>query len=229
MKKLLCILLTMALIMSLAACGKTTSTPPVEAEINNTSTAEEIQTESSAIIEDDTPDETEPINTEPQIATYETWEECENKIHELGFTEFSAKHPLFDETVLFPTSLTFTENSFKLEFNYKNYDFNSEQFVDETWVLYGAKNTGPAYIAEHQGEGYGSVYSNDFAELPEYDASYLHEVEYLTSKVTGDLVENVMTMAYYFTTTSNLYNLTTITSAIEITTGYPQVIEFSFK
>ena len=227
MKKLLCLLLTITLITSLAACGTKASTTPLDNEPDNSFSMEAVATDSTSSIAENASDATDAANTDPQIVTYTSVEEYENKIHELGFTEFTVQNPLFEEVVLFPTNLTFTDDSFKLEFVYKNYSFETEESVEETWILYGTKNTEPAHISEYQGEGYSTTYINDFATIPGYDASFLHEVEYLTGKVIDDTIYSVMTMAYYFKTTYNLYNLTTITSDTEIVTNYPLVFNLA--
>ena len=211
MMKLIAIMLTLVMVLGLAACGApaTPPTPDAPASTPNTEVV--------------TPDDTDAPATEPQVSmeavTYETVAEYEQKLHEMGFVEV-----LMDDTMV-PTEMLISEDAFQLTFSY-----TYEGKTVDNWHLYGVKADAPANISTQQAEMYENCdvldYAKDFPEV--YDVNYLHALNYMMYNLNAEKTEPTFTIdlyALHFIETSNMYNLWCDEDAMTAAMSQPHILQ----
>ena len=222
MKKIICMLMALVMMLSLVACGgaDAPATPPNE----NTTPVNDSTTPADT-------DAAEPndVVSNGETVTYEAVAEYENKIHELGFVEFRADiwRPTPESgPVCNPTSLTFTEDTFELDFMYSEYNAETGEYTDFVWTLYGAKGTEPINISAYKAENYSYSDIFNYADaIADYDASFVHQVDYTLYNMKDEMpCDMVINSAFYYPATSNLYNLVTIVGSPEVIALTPSVM-----
>lgn len=212
MKKLIAILLTLVMVLGLAACGApaTPTTPDAPASTPNT----------EAVV----PDNTEAPATEPQASmeavTYETVAEYEQKLHEMGFVEVS----MYEAIV--PTELLVSDDAFQLTFSY-----TYEGKTVDSWHLYGVKADAPANISTHQADMYEYCDTLDFAEnyTEMYDLNYIHIVNSMLYNLNAEKTAPTFTLDLYmirYIETSNMYNMWSDEDALTVATSDPNILPF---
>ena len=193
MKKLIAILLTLVMVLGLAACGApaTSTTPDAPASTPNTEVV--------------TPDNTDAPATEPQVSmeavTYETVAEYEQKLHEMGFVEV-----LMADTMV-PTEMLISEDAFQLTFSY-----TYEGKTVDNWHLYGVKADAPANISTQQADMYENCDIMDYAEYytDMYHLNYIHVVDYMLYNLTAEKTAPTFAISLrtmHYVETSNMYNM----------------------
>lgn len=185
MKRMVCILMTL-LILILAGCQKEAESP-IDAALHDGSTT----------------------------VTFDYPRDYEKTLIEMGFTEFRADiwRPTQNSAPPFkPVSLTYNDDSFRLDFDYLCHDQAKDEFYVETgWCLYGQKNAAaPENISPFQPENYDASDVIDWAQIsPDFASDFVKTLNYIFYNEEGDRSTCLHTSyAYFYPITGNLYNLT---------------------
>ena len=214
MKKVIAVVLVLTMALSLVACGGNTT----QVEPSSSPTTETPVVETSAPPATETVTETEStegIEDVPAMETvsFNTLIEYEQKLHELGFTEFKADiwRPSRDSgPACIPTSLTYNDTMFKMEFNYKvENPMTTELEIMEGWTLYGAKNQAAvANISDYKEADYENVDAMDMTEASGDVSGFVHMMDYMMYNLVDGVPEYLLAChAYHYATSQNLYNL----------------------
>ena len=201
MKKLISILLVLAMVLTLAACGPAESSGKTSA----------VSTEKLVEAFVDSPVEQQLKESTPQTLVSEDYHDFQNVLYQMGFVEFQVEYykPTFN-SANWPSvlrELTYDDDSFRLVLDYENYDDSTgKSEMIEGWIIYGTKADGIENITGLNPEDYGYYDEMDwYAQFPENDEGYRDWVEY-TYCDPG----MVFCYAYYYPETGNLYNVVKI-------------------
>ena len=201
MKKLISILLVLAMVLTLAACGPAESSGKTSA----------VSTEKLVEAFVDSPVEQQLKESTPQTLVSEDYHDFQNVLYQMGFVEFQVEYykPTFN-SANWPSvlrELTYDNDSFRLVLDYENYDDSTgKSEMIEGWIIYGTKADGIENITGLNPEDYGYYDEMDwYAQFPENDEGYRDWVEY-TYCDPG----MVFCYAYYYPETGNLYNVVKI-------------------
>ena len=165
MKKIVTLLLVLAMVLTLAACGTaepaetapaTTEAPTTESTEAPTEEPTEAPTEPRVAPTDfeavDPETLPEPIPVEEQLLSEDTHtvslgslEEYEDLLWSLGFKEvrLAGTHEAWANTEAYcePVSLTYNEKAFRFDFVYYIQKIDGDLYKEEGWFLYGTKST----------------------------------------------------------------------------------------
>lgn len=217
MKKIICFMLVLLMTMSLAACGSSGESP---------APATEATTPVTTPVSEQTPEDT---NTEPeqesepilmaetllennsQTAVFDTLNEYEQKLHELGFIEFKAD---FYRTTpesgpaMSPIELTFNDKAFRLVFNYTSLDYaTNEEFTVNNWVLYGTKADSALNVSNFQASEFDIYDVMDMSAIDNSNTEFVHVVTYLMYETENEAPVRFVTCdAHHYPASGNLYN-----------------------
>lgn len=238
MKKMLVWLLLAAIALSLAACGVDVSVQTTEATQETTAAVAE---ETVALPSEETTEETTAATTpeltkgiveelleseETTTVVFETAEEYEEFLHELGYTEFRMNYHAYMGAGLAcrPVSLTYNSQAFRFDFSYMDneitilengWETNLDKYrIVEGWVLYGMKGDSAINITGLNFEAYDMYHTSDMLEM--FVPKATRELDVCpqivdTNCYMGELPQNWQGVAYhearYYPNTGNLYNM----------------------
>lgn len=203
---------------------ETPTSPP--AEVNS-------QTEPTLAVEQDIPKSTEtthPTDTvdviweNAEVVSYKNSSEYAKTINELGFSEFVLEQYTDEGLACKPIQLTYTDNTFKLDFQYQDYAIVDNQPTEDLawvsgWSLYGAKSEAERNISDMNLDEYENVLIFDVLEHVSAPIRSLDICPTMTMYYcvdvgeTGDLTPLAFYQSVYYPTTGNLYNFTNSTEA----------------
>lgn len=181
MKKIICTFLAIIMVMSLVACkGPDTpatnpieeSTPIVTESVVETEPIEETEAPTEprvpptdfeavdpATLPDPIPVEEQLLSEDTQTVTFETLEEYEDLLWELGFKEVRlvGTHEAYAnetgnrfipvEAYCKPVGLTYNNNAFRFDFTYCMTTRDGETIKEDDWFMYGTKSTEMANVS----------------------------------------------------------------------------------
>lgn len=219
MKKIICMLMAIVMLLSLVACGKDDvpeTTPDTEPAVT------EAVVSPSPIEEALKSEDTQVVNL-AKLDDYEAF------IRSMGFGEFRADYwrPTADsEVAITLKDLTFNGEVFKLEFDYTGWDAATDgTYEDNGWILYGTKSDGPKNISEYNDENMPNVDILDMNELFPDTSDYRHVVDYTLFDVQDEVMTDVVVVsAVYYPATGNLYNLVKVYGELPESYAAPRVL-----
>ena len=234
MKKLIALLLAVAMLLSLTACGGT---------IEPTQTTTAVTTESAMVADVETiPAATEEttyiglaeewLQSEDTVTVrFETPKEYEEFLHELGYTEFMLNYYVdmnFTQLACVPISLTYNSKAFRFDFDYWSNpvvngatDF-SRDVLKTGIVLYGTKAESALNITHLNFEDYDVVLPMNWIEMVAPKALMaMDDCPQIVMTDCFDMDENgnESNRAYhacnYYPFTGNLYNFVQTATSME--------------
>ena len=220
-RKICGVLLLVATVATFSACKKEVIDSPSPSENSNS-----IRNEITLPIEQQLKESVDAIQYNGVANNMETF------VRGLGFVEFYPTYwtPTFEITHVFePHNMVYTDDTFKLEFDYINYNEETkESSMTNGWILYGTKADGLANLTEYKAENFDEFAEYSIAEeMPEYKNDFCETREYIFYNLNKDglPIDYVECHAYYFPSTGNLYNLVReFDEALTITITYPRVL-----
>ena len=238
MKKLIALLLAVAMLLSLTACGNVEKSPegdtaPTEA------LAATSETESAVL----------PVNTEPitpdQVFDEQFWLEkcsenevvtlsitdpvqCETVLHSLGFFEFhtGVRESKTDKNIpLYPKELTIAGDSFKLVFDYNLPSVTSDNYYYmQNYILYGTKSTNAQQIVCVPTDNLVGEWINDWSDISNEEEPFCHLIFY-SAQTNVEGAGWVTNTIRYYEDSQNLYNIVkTSTAQYPDKDGTPRIL-----
>lgn len=212
MKKIICFMLALVMVLSLAACGNKTPETPTTSPANVTtppSEAPDAEEENSSENEDIFTVEN-LLRNNASTVTFDTLNDYEQKLHELGFVEFKADlwrtNP--EKPAMSPIELTFNETAFRLVFDYASIDAKTnEEIVVTNWVMYGTKADSALNVSNFQAADFAVCDRVDVSAMNPSDNGFVHMVNYMMYNVENDTPVNfVLCESYHYPSSNNVYN-----------------------
>ena len=226
MKKLIALLLAIAMLLSMTACGNIEKSP--EGDTSPTEALAATSETESAVL---------PVNTEPitpdQVFDEQFWlekcsenevitlpitdpEHCKMVLHSLGFYEFhtGVRESKEDDRIpLCPKELHIAGDSFKLVFDYNlpAITLNGLYYM-QNYILYGTKATGAEQIVHIPAENLIEEWINDWNELVPQEDSFCHLI-YYSADTNVEGAKWVTNTIRYYEDSQNLYNIVKATTS----------------
>lgn len=207
MKKIMCMIMAFAMVLSMVACQSAPEQP------ETTPPTTEVQTQPTEVTELLSPAEMLLTSKDTTTTSYEDVMEYENTLRSLGYEEFFIDYWRATEDsgiACHPINLTYNNEAFRFEFGFDYYDGATESvLIDEGWVLYGTKGDSAANIGVCS-DNYECTDMLDINEAqPEFATDYRYEIDYFFFNwdENGMHCDEVFNQAVYYPGTNNLYNL----------------------
>ena len=216
MKKIICFMLSLIMVLSLAACGNNAEPPTSPSNSASQTASPEMESITEETIKADEASTTLLVENllmnDATTAAFDTLNEYEQKLHSLGFIEFKAdlwRASPDSAPAMSPVELTFNDSAFRLVFNYTSVDYaTGENILVNNWVLYGTKADSALNVSNFQPDNFEAYDSIDLSALNSNDTSFVHTIAYMMYNMENDTpVDFTSCEAHYYSATGNVYNL----------------------